>query len=216
MAHGDFTPYAPRARRADARVKRLAANDGNGDGEADAESRRKLVEKVEQLAQAVVRVTEFGFPLDINLASTDVRALMYETLLRFHEQFAERGISFELDIAPEVNHATVDRLKLREAVGEHVRNALEALPEKGGRVGLRARVEGEEAELLIEVADDGRGADESLVDATFSGEGRTGKLRPGVGLRLVRAIVEQHGGKLSITSEPREGTYGQMRLSVRE
>ncbi len=206
-----------------ARVRRLAEdNKPNGDadsgahGDAAAEDRRKLVEKVEQLAQAVVRVTEFGFPLDLNLARTDVRELLYETLLRFHHDLTERGVSFELDIAPEVSFAMVDRLKLREAIGELVRNALAALPDRGGRIGLRARVEADE-DLIIEVADNGAGSEESLIDETFSRRASlASNIKGGMGLRLVKAIAGQHGGKLSVTSEKGTGTFAQLSLPVRE
>ena len=60
-----------------------------------------------------------------------MRALLYDVLLRFHEEFARRGISFELNIAPDVGHATVDRLKLRQAIAELVGNAVVALPDTG-------------------------------------------------------------------------------------
>ncbi|MBA2645971.1 MAG: ATP-binding protein, partial [Pyrinomonadaceae bacterium] len=196
-----------------ARVKRLAQN---GDEDDSPEVKRQLVEKVEQLARAVARVTEFGFPLDLNLSNTDVRELLYEVLLRFHEDFSTRGISLEIEVASEVKHATVDRLKLREALGELVRNALHALPEQGGKLGLRARVA--QDDLIIEVADNGRGTDEPLIDQTFSdGDGRRGAepKRAGVGLKLVKAVAEQHGGRVTTTSEQGEGTHVQMRLPLR-
>jgi HAMP domain-containing protein len=41
------------------------------------------IAQLEQLVQAIARFTEFGFPLDLNLAATDIRALLYEILLRF-------------------------------------------------------------------------------------------------------------------------------------
>lgn len=96
----------------------------NGGGD-----RYELADELERLSQAVARVTEFGFPLDLNLSRTDVRALLYRVFVRFQDEFAERAVSIELEIAPEVDHAAVDRLKLREAVGELLRNALAALPD---------------------------------------------------------------------------------------
>ncbi len=201
-----------------ARVKRLAQN--GGEAEDSPEVKRQLIEKVEQLAQAVVRVTEFGFPLDLNLANTDVRELLYEVLLRFHEDLSTRGVGLEIEVAPDVAFAIVDRLKLREALGELVRNALRALPERGGKIGLRARLAQPEGDLIIEVADNSGGTDEPLVDQTF-GDGDNNRYlgvktkRAGVGLKLVKAIVEQHGGEVTITSEQGEGTYVQMRLPLR-
>ncbi len=120
--------------------------------------RKELVGQLEGLSQAVARITDFGFPLDLNLSRTDMRALLYRVFMRFQNEFSERAVSIELDIAPEVDHAVVDRLKLREAVGELLRNALSALPEAGRRLGLRSRISEDGTVLLIEVADDGEGA----------------------------------------------------------
>ena len=45
-----------------------------------------------------------------------LRRLLYRVFMRLQDEFAERAVSLELDIAPEVDHAVVDRLKLREVL----------------------------------------------------------------------------------------------------
>jgi two-component system OmpR family sensor kinase len=162
----------------------------------------------------VTRVTEFGFPLDLNVSRTDVRALLYRVFMRFQDEFAERAISIELEIAPGVDHAVVDRMKLRETVGELLGTALAALPEHGGRLGLRYRLSEDGTELLIEVADGGKGAVQALIDAAFDPTDLDDQ--PRVGLSLSKAVVEQHGGSLEVDSEPRGGTYAQIRLPLRD
>ena len=192
------------------RFDRVSHSDGL-DGE-----KQVLVEQLDVLLQAVTRITDFGFPLDLNLARTDIRALLYEVLLRFQAEFAERGISFELDIAPEVNYAIVDRLKLREVLSELVRNSLAALPEQGGRLGIRALVtaDGTEKELSVEVADNGTGIEQSLVEQAFKNI-HTEQEHGGVGLALTKAIVEQHGGQIQMRGEPGKGTNAQILLPIR-
>lgn len=185
-----------------------------GDDSANEEDdQRELAGELDRLSQAVARVTEFGFPLDLNLSRTDVRALLYRVFMRFQDEFAEHAVSIELEIAPEVNYAVVDRLKLREALGELMSNALAALPEHGGRLGLRSRLSEDGTELLIEVADDGAGAEQSLIDEAFDLPG-TAQTR--VGLALTKAVIEQHGGSLEVDSEPGRGTYVQIRLPLRD
>ena len=56
----------------------------------------------------------------------------------------------------------MDRLAQLQAVGELLRNALAALPEYGGRLGLRSRLSEDGTDLLIEVADESGGAEQSL------------------------------------------------------
>lgn len=191
------------------RVAQLNDDEGAG-GE-----QRELISQLDGLSQAVARVTEFGFPLDLDLSRTDVRALLYRVFMRFGDEFAERAVSLDLEIAPEVGHAVVDKLKLREAIAELLRNALEALPESGGHLGLRSRLSEDGTELLIEVADDGAGADQSLIDRAFEPDAYDDDGRPRTGLTLTKAVIEQHGGRFGIESEPGEGTYAQIRLPLR-
>lgn len=190
------------------RFDRISQNDRlNGE-------KQVLIEQLDILLQAVTRITDFGFPLDLNLARTDIRALLYEVLLRFQAEFAGRGISFELDIAPEVNYAVVDRLKLREVLSELVRNSLAALPEQGGRLGIRTLVMADGNELSIEVADNGSGIKQSLIERAFKNI-HTEQEQAGAGLAITKAIVEQHGGQLIIKSEPGKGTDVQIQLPIR-
>lgn len=181
-----------------------------------AEDKQELLAQVDRLLQAVARVTDFGFPLDLNLAGTDIRSLLYEVLLRFDDEFVRRAISFELEISPDISHAVVDRLKLREALGELVRNALAAMPDQGGQLGIRSSIAADANQLVIEVADNGKGAEQPLINQAFATFENPRGRRAGVGLQLTKAIVEQHGGHLSIDSQPGVGTYVQIQLPLRE
>lgn len=192
-------------------IERLGDTPGGRDGE----ERRALVGELDQLSRALARITEFGFPLDLDLDRTDVRALLYDLMLRFQGEFAERSVSVELEIGPEVDYVTADQLKLREVLSELVRNALAALPERGGRLGLRSQLDSEGRELLIEVADDGAGAEQSLIDEVFDSPESAQDDLPHVGLNMARAVVERHGVHLGVDSEPGEGTYAQIRLLLR-
>uniref|UniRef100_A0ACD5GMQ8 HAMP domain-containing protein n=1 Tax=Desertifilum tharense IPPAS B-1220 TaxID=1781255 RepID=A0ACD5GMQ8_9CYAN len=63
----------------------------NGNGATAVIPKQELIQQLDRLLQAVTRVTEFGFPLDLNLARTDIRTLIYEVLLRFHDELAQRA-----------------------------------------------------------------------------------------------------------------------------
>ena len=50
----------------------------------------------------MTRLTEVGFPLDLTLAETDLRTLLYKVALQVHEQLAARSVSVEVQVAPEL------------------------------------------------------------------------------------------------------------------
>jgi two-component system, OmpR family, sensor kinase len=100
-----------------------------------------------------------------------------------------------------------DEQRLRHALDALVENALNATgPE--GTIGLSTGVEGGRA--VVEVADTGRGIPPEDLDGVFErfvrGRNRAGRRGTGLGLAIVRAIVEAHGGRVSVRSEVGRGT----------
>jgi len=91
-----------------------------------------------------------------------------------------------------------------------LRNALDALPPRGGKLGLRVTRDGEQAS--VEVADDGRGMAGDLIERVLSTDPFAAGEEARAGLTLARGVAERHGGTLEVLSEPDRGTV--VRLSV--
>jgi two-component system, OmpR family, sensor kinase len=80
-------------------------------------------------------------------------------------------------------------------------------------VEISVRTRGDEA--ILSVRDDGPGIPPDLIDSVFSryrrlGRGRSGST--GLGLYIVRGIVEAHGGRIGVSSVPGEGTIFEVHL----
>ncbi|TFI50850.1 HAMP domain-containing histidine kinase [Mastigocladus laminosus UU774] len=195
-------------------VSQLRSRVANLSHDNTIEDKKALIAQLDLLLQAVSRIAEFGFPLDLNLARTDIRILVYEVLQRFQPELIERAVSIEIDIDPAVNYAVVDRLKLRSALDELIRNALNALPEEGGRLGMRTTVSEDGTELKLEVGDNGKGIKQRLIEQAFTPLTSENGKTAGVGLALTKAIIQQHGGEITLKSEPEQGTYVQIVLPI--
>lgn len=95
-----------------------------------------------------------------------------------------------------------------------VLNACDALAEKGGRVEVRSRVHG--GKVVLDVSDDGPGMTQEQQERCFDlffttkepGKGT------GLGLSVAHHIVEQHGGALTVRSQPGAGTTFTVTLPV--
>ena len=134
-------------------------------------------------------------------------------LERFADEVVRRSISTGVEVDPDAGPLLVDRARLREAVGELVRNALDALPARGGRLRLRAVPAPDEDAVAVEVEDDGSGLAES--DVAWLYDGSTPPVsRRGSGLRLATSVVEQHGGRLQLRTVPGGGTTAVLLLPV--
>ena len=114
-----------------------------------------------------------------------------------------RGQALEVDVAADVGWVDGDPARLAQAVGNLLDNAIK-YTEDGGRVWLRARAEADEVVIVVE--DSGVGIDPALLPQVFdlfiqadrSLERKQGGL--GLGLTLVRRLVEMHGGRVEAAS----------------
>ena len=146
----------------------------------------------------------------------DVTALIEEAVEVLREQpgAAGREISVDLPRAPWPLPAVLgDADLLSLAVGNLLDNALKYTP-PGGRIEVRARESA--GEVVVEVADTGAGiAAEDLPhvwETLYRGRRTRAVPGSGLGLPLVRAVAERHGG--SVTVESREGSGTVLRLAL--
>ncbi|MEU5165712.1 sensor histidine kinase [Streptomyces mutomycini] len=115
---------------------------------------------------------------------------------------------------------TADPVRLRQAIGNLVSNAVRHTP-SGGRVTLRAYGTGSggvDEEVAVEVADTGSGMAPEDLPYVFDRFWRAEKSRSrrtggsGLGLAIVRKLVEAHGGTTSVVSTVGQGSVFTLRL----
>jgi two-component system sensor histidine kinase BaeS len=123
------------------------------------------------------------------------------------------GVTLAVHASPAL--VTADPIRLRQAIGNLVTNAVRHTP-AGGSVTLSSRTEGEAQ--AIDVADTGPGLSAAERALVFERFWRAEKSRSrqtggsGLGLSIVRKLIEAHGGTASVTSEPGEGATFTLRL----
>ncbi len=122
-----------------------------------------------------------------------------------------REISLETDLA-EGAYLRGSPSELREMLLNLLVNAIDAIEGSGS---IRVTTTVEDGWISLSVSDDGTGmTPEVRAECTqpfFTTKGRGGT---GMGMAMVRSIVEEHGGSMSIESEPGEGTTVEVRLPL--
>jgi signal transduction histidine kinase len=97
---------------------------------------------------------------------------------------------------------TADAMQIGQVIVNLVRNSAEALTDAGrydGKLIVEADRDGLDA-VIVSVRDNGPGFDPDLVDRASTPFTTTKQDGLGLGLSIVRSIVEAHGGRLSIES----------------
>ncbi len=132
-----------------------------------------------------------------------VRAVLAQAVETARPASESRGQALEVDMPEDAGSVDGDPARLVQAVGNLLDNAIK-YTDDGGRIWLRARVEADE--VVIAVEDTGAGIHPGLLPHVFdlfiqadrSLERKQGGL--GLGLTLVRRLVEMHGGRVEAAS----------------
>ncbi|MCX7819152.1 MAG: response regulator [Kiritimatiellae bacterium] len=191
--------------------------DRNADGPARQEA-REYIESIRSNLRHCTEVLQswrsLGNKGALRLEPISVKELL-STIVR---DARSPGTSTLIELSLEGDAANItlvgDRVHLRRAVENIVRNAIQAVEPGGGRVRVTATREGRE--LVVTVEDNGCGiAPEDLprvFDPFFTkGKGERGT---GLGLFIARQVAEDHGGRIDIASRLGEGTRVSVRLPM--
>ena len=120
-----------------------------------------------------------------------------------------RALELELDVDTKLV-ARFDEGRIARAIHNLARNAIEAMAERGGKLTIRARLDGQD--LLVTVSDTGPGIPKEVEGRLFQSFVTARKKGgTGLGLAIVKKIVEEHGGTVGVRSSNR-GTTFELRL----
>ena len=143
---------------------------------------------------------------DLRLArqATSVHDLLTTEMDRWQPQAQAQQVRLSLDLSPDLPEVHLDRMRMSQALGNVVSNAIHCT-EAGGSIVLRSEREAG-GTLAISVIDDGIGIDASDLPHVFERFYRTNRARSrgiggtGLGLAITRAVVEAHGGAIAVMS----------------
>jgi two-component system, chemotaxis family, CheB/CheR fusion protein len=175
----------------------------------------QLASLVDQLMDAA-RISSGKILLDRE--DVDVVELV-RAVVEDHGSLLERaGLEVESSFHPKPLVVSADRLRLSQAVGNLLANAAK-FTDRGGTVSVSVR--DDDGQALVTVADTGIGIEPGMEERIFrpfaQAESSMGRARGGLGLglALVRALVESHGGTVEARSAgPGRGTAFSVRLPV--
>ncbi|MBI2895074.1 MAG: PAS domain S-box protein [Deltaproteobacteria bacterium] len=134
----------------------------------------------------------------------DLGELVQRTVEDHRSVFAARGV--ELQVAPEEVWVDGDRTRLAQIVGNLLQNAVKFTP-RGGRTTVSVQADAAVGQAVLVVRDTGTGIAPELLPRVFEPFTQAdtsldrGKGGLGLGLALVKGLVEMHGGSVSAASE---------------
>ncbi len=160
---------------------------------------RGLVTDLDWLAE-----TDRG-ELRLTLEASSIHEMLTAETDRWQPQSQARQVALSLQASADLPDMDLDRMRMSQALGNLLSNAINC-PEPGGHIVLRAGLESDGV-LAISIIDDGIGIHASDLPHVFDRFYRTDQARSrgiggtGLGLAITRAIVQAHGGTITVASD---------------
>jgi signal transduction histidine kinase len=137
------------------------------------------------------------------LHSEDLNKIVADILELLRPQLEANQVEVRLSIGEQATHIMLDETSMRGALMNLLLNAIEAMP-NGGMLSIAVNQSDEM--LQLEIADTGHGIAEDEVKKIFEPFFTTKEQGLGLGMPYAKKIIDQHGGKISISSELGKGT----------
>lgn len=170
------------------------------------ESSQTLLAEISNLKGIIGRFSEFSKMPQPQLQRVQVNEIVEAVGRLFQAQFQAKGreaIQCQMQLDRRLEPIAADPELLHRALSNLVLNAMDAMPD-GGTLTLRTRQD--DGKVAVEVYDTGSGLTREECERIFTPYYTSKQHGTGLGLAIVQSVVSDHGGRISVQSEPGKGT----------
>ena len=176
----------------------------------DATSQRDaelISEKMRQMNRILDQVLSFARSSEPIKEPVDARQLIDDVFLLTRHKLQQQGIEVRSTVAEDLPPIRADRPQLEQVLLNLILNAADAMP-KGGTLKLSAALEEFDGRphLALSVRDNGQGMSQDQIDNLFAPFLTYKESGTGIGLAIVKKIMENHTGKVQVESKVGQGT----------
>jgi signal transduction histidine kinase len=187
---------------------RFLRDEIRGGGEADAvEHIRDAVGSMEVIVNELLDYTR---EITLQVDEYDVQGIAKAAVFGLEEDWKRRGVEVEVSGDDGPWTAAVDGVRIKQVITNIVKNAVEAAPDGIGKVNIR--IAGKDGFVHLSVEDNGHGMPPGEVAKVFQPFYTTKAQGVGLGMPIVKRLVELHGGEVRISSEEGKGTRVSVKL----
>ncbi len=171
-----------------------------------------------RIRKLVLDILYFAKERDLKWERTDILVFAKDMAMTIEPRAKKQGIQMVYDFDPSLGEFEIDPGVVSSAIINILENAADAcLEDKSGKDHqIIFSINQEKDRIVFEVADNGVGMDmetkENLFSLFFSSKGHKGT---GLGLFIANKVIEQHGGNITMDSEPGRGAHFYIRIPAK-
>ncbi|MEJ2313491.1 MAG: ATP-binding protein [Nitrospirota bacterium] len=169
-------------------------------------------EEVGRINKLTTSLLNFAKPLKPEPAPTDVNRLAEETVALMRQECEEQGLRLETRLQEGVPDVSLDYGQIKQVLINLILNAVDAVGQDGV---IRVSTVSSDSRVLLSVEDNGTGIPEGELENIFNPFHTTKARGTGIGLAISRKAVKEHGGDITVKSEPGKGSVFTISLPVK-
>jgi len=163
----------------------------------------EIVKEADRLEKWIRTLLDFAKPFELHPTRQPIVPVVDEAVSFLRNRMAAQSIELVVDLPPALPEVNFDHAQIEQVLVTLLSNATEAMP-TGGRITIMGRAD-DGRSLRLKVADTGPGIAPDRLVQVFKLFYTTKSGGTGLGLAIAKKIVENHGGTISVTSEPGNG-----------
>jgi len=185
---------------------------------ANLEECRRAVKQIKtqgtRCKEIIQNLLSFGRKAGIRIEEVQLNDLIRDVVKAYEKRVRAGHIQIESRLAGDLPMVRLSASEMQQILSNLFNNAIDALDARGGRIEIATRLE--DADIVIEVADNGQGISGDLLEKIFDPFFTTKPVGKGTGLGLsiCYGLVEKIGGDISVESRIGEGTTFHIRIPI--
>jgi signal transduction histidine kinase len=170
----------------------------------------EIVKECRNMEQLITRILEYSKPLSLNISTVSMSKVLDDA---FERVSVPKRITVVKKIVPDIMQIRGDHELLTVAISNLLKNAKEAIRNKGH---IELVIGRREDSVFLSITDSGVGVEERELDMIFNPFFSRKADGMGLGLAYVKKIVDEHGGRIEVTSRKGKGSTFTLEFPIYE